>query len=177
MKTRLCLFTLLLTSVTATLLVYGQGEKKPRTPADYKPRTLRELSTLQPDYIARDDTYKNSGTDLNIVVHADLLPTRVRATYEGTRRPLHEKRKLVIKQWANHHAGAVESYTLPYQSEALFTENGENYWLAVRSDSLTKFDQELKKGETVELFLIKMGNIRIDDKLEPVLLVENYLKQ
>jgi hypothetical protein len=62
----------------------------------------------------------------------------------------------------------------------LFTENGENYWLAVRTESVPKFEQELKKGEAVELFLIKMGSIRIektDEKLEPVILVEKYLKQ
>jgi hypothetical protein len=89
-------------------------------------------------------------------------------------------KKQVILSWANKFAGAPESYTIRYQTEMLFTENGENYWLAVRTESLPKFEQELKKGEAVELFLIKMGSVRIersDDKLEPVLLVERFAKQ
>ena len=48
MKTRLCLLMLLL-SITGATLTFAQGEKKPRTIADYQPRTLRELSTLLPD--------------------------------------------------------------------------------------------------------------------------------
>ena len=177
MKIRLCLLMLLLTS--ATTLAQGPHPKKPRTPADYTPRTLKQLMTLQPDPIEKGENYQSSAKDplLRVVVHGDLLPSRVKVTYEGMTRPLNENRKSIIERWANMFAGAPEFYTTPYQTEALFTENGENYWLAVRSESLPKLDQELKKGELVELYLIKMGNIRIDDKMEPVLLVENYVKQ
>jgi hypothetical protein len=73
-----------------------------------------------------------------------------------------------------------EFYTVPYQSEARFTENGQSYWLVVRQEFVPKFEQELKKGEAVELFLIKMGDIRLekdDVKLEPVILLEKFLKQ
>ena len=179
MKIRLCLLVLLLTSVAATILGQGPHPKKPWTPADYTPRTLKELTTLQPAPIEKDENYIKSSKDpmLRLIVHGDLLPSRVKVIYEGTTRPLHEDRKSIIKRWANQFAGAPEFYTTPYQTEALFTENGENYWLAVRSESLPKLERELKKGELVELYLIKMGNIRIDDKLEPVLLVENYVKQ
>lgn len=179
MKIRLCLLVLLLTSVAATILAQGPHPKKPRTPADYTPRTLKQLMTLQPDPIEKDENYQRSAKDpmLRIVVHGDLLPSRVKVSYEGMTRPLHEDRKSLIKRWANQYAGAPEFYTTPYQTEALFAENGENYWLAVRTDSLSTFDRELKKGEAVELYVIKMGNIRIDDKMEPVLLVENYVKQ
>ncbi len=178
MKSPVCLFLLLL-SLTATMLVYGQGEKKPRTEEDYYPRTLGDLSTLQPPPFAQA-LKERDNKDLAVIVHGDLLPSRVKAVYEGTTRPLNEMKKQVILSWANKFAGAPESYTIRYQTEMLFTENGENYWLAVRTESLPKFEQELKKGEAVELFLIKMGSVRIersDDKLEPVLLVERFAKQ
>ena len=162
MKSRFCIFVLLLTSV-----VYTQGEKKPRTEADYRWRTLRELTTLQPD--------NPESKDPNIVIHGDLLPSRVKVLYDGTTRPLVENRKQVITSWANQFAGAPEFYTVPYQTEMIFTEDGKSYWLVVRKDSLPRFEQ-LKKGETIELFLIKLGNARIDDKLEPVLLVEKFGK-
>ena len=172
MRSRLCIFVLLLTTVGTA---YTQGEKKPRTEADYRWRTLRELTTLQPDNVAREPRSRDA--NLRIVVHGDLLPSRVKVLYDGTTRPLVENKKQVITSWANQFAGAPEFYTAPYQTEMLFTEEGKSYWLAVRKESVAQFEQQLKKGETVELFLIKMGNARIDDKLEPVLLVEKFGKQ
>ena len=171
MKSRLCIFVFLLISAGAA---YTQDEKKPRTAEDYRPRTLRELTTLQPDYVGRE-TPRND-PNLRVVVHADLLPSRVKVLYDGTTRPLVESKKQVIAEWARHYAGAPEFYTGPYQTEMLFTEEGENYWLAVRKESVVKFEQEFKKGATVELFLIKMGNAHSDDKLQPVLLIEKFGK-
>ena len=178
MKSRVSLFLLLL-SLTATMLAYGQGPKKPRTEEDYHPRTLRELSALQPPAFAQA-LKERDNQDLAVIVHGELLPSRVKVVYEGTTRPLIQMKKDVILSWSNQFAGAPEFYTRPYQTEMLFTENGENYWLAVRTESVPKFEEELKKGEAVELFLIKMGNFRIertDDKLEPVILIEKYVKQ
>ena len=176
MKTQLCLFALLL-SFALMFTAYGQGAKKARTIDDYHPRTLKELSSLVPENIASSPEYKAAQSEnLRIIVHADELPSRMKVTYEGTTRPLHENRKSVIKQWADRLAGAPEFYTAPYETEALFTENGENYWLGVRTEFLPKFPQELKKGDAIELFVIKLGNIRIDNKLEPVILVEKYIK-
>jgi hypothetical protein len=174
MKRQLCIFVLLLLTFVG-VPAYTQGEKKPRTVADYRWRTLRELTTLQPDYVAREPDSRDA--NLRIVVHADLLPSRVKVLYDGTTRPLVEQRQQVITAWANRFAGAPEFYTAPYQTEMLFTEDGESYWLAVRKESVAQFEQEFKKGETVELFLIKLGNARIDNKLEPVLLVEKFGKQ
>jgi hypothetical protein len=172
MKNRICLIVLLMILMAPTLLVYSQGEKKPRTLGDYIPRTLEQLSVLQPDYMANEPSLKDAAT----IVHAALLPTRAKVIYGGEKRPLLERKKSVIVSWANRFAGAPEFYIVPYDTEMLFSENGENYWLAVRKEFVTQFDQELKKGDTIELFLIKMGNIRIDDKLEPVILVEKFLK-
>jgi hypothetical protein len=36
--------------------------------------------------------------------------------------------------------------------------------------------QDWKQGETLELCVIKLGNVRIGDELEPVLLVERTAK-
>lgn len=163
---------LLLAILIVPMLVYSQGPKKPRTPDDYKPRTLQQLSALQPDYVASDPTVK----DVDIIVHGDLLPTRVTAIYTGEQRPLLERRKTVIGGWANRFAGAPEFYTVPYETEMVFTENDERYWLAVRKEFVPQFEQQLKKGDKIDLFLIKMGSIRIDGRLEPVILVEKFLK-
>lgn len=171
-----CLFVLLFTLVTATISAYTQREKKPRTDADYRPRTLRELTTLLPDNFAEVSSRMADPT-LRLIVHGDLLPSRVKVFYDGTTRPVNESKKGVITDWANRFAGAPEFYTVPYETEMLFSEEGESYWLVVRKESLPHFDQQLRKGEIVELFLIKLGNTRINDKLEPVLLVEKFVKQ
>lgn len=171
---------IVLLALTASILAYGQGPKKPRTEQDYRPRTLRELSTLLPESFADALKETPDNKDLGVIVHGDLLASRVKVVYEGATRPLHDRKKNVIRSWANQFAGAPEFYTRPYQTEALFTENGENYWLAVRTEFLPQFEQGLKKGDAVELFLIKLGNVRLetsDAKLEPVILVEKYLKQ
>lgn len=175
MRSRVSL--LLLLSITVTTLVYGQGERKPE---DYQPRTLRELSNLYPPLIAKalNERTEEDKRQMAIVVHSDLLPSRVKVVYDGTLRPINEHKKDLIASWAYRRDGVPEIDTTPYQTEMLFTENGENYWLVVRQDSLLKF-QELQRGDTVELFLIKMGNIRLertDEKMEPVMLVDKFVK-
>lgn len=158
--------------MTATLLVYAQREKRPRLPEDYLPSTLKQLSVLLPASFGPEASAK----DVVVIVHADLLPTRVRVLYSGEKRPLHERKQSIIVSWANRFAGAPEFYIAPYETEMLFTENGESYWLPVRKEFVGQFEQQFKKGDTLELFLIKMGNTRIDDKMEPVILVEKFLK-
>ncbi|HEU4509901.1 MAG TPA: hypothetical protein VFR78_16835 [Pyrinomonadaceae bacterium] len=155
MNTRLCLSMLLLSLIGATI-TYAQGEKKPRTVADYKPRTLRELTGAMPE------------------PHGELFPSRVKVVYGGKQRPLIDDKRNVIVSWANQFAGMPEFYTAPYQTELLFTEGTENYWLAVRKELL---EREWKDGEAVELCIIKMGNVKIGDALEPVLLVEKLIAE
>ena len=72
--------------------------------------------------------------------------------------------------------GAGLAAIVPYETDMLFTEDGKSYWLVVSTEFLPKFQQQLKKGEAVDLFLVKLGNTRISDKLEPVLLVEKFSK-
>ena len=177
MNTRLCLFMLLFVSLTSSLFAYDQGEKKPRTPEDYRPRTLKELSTLVPDPMGADPRAINNSPDLRVMVHGDLLPSRVKVVYGGETRPLSDSRRTVINEWAKHYAGAPEFYTANYQAEALFSENGESYWLVVRKQLLPEVQERWQKGDPVELFLIKMGNTQYEQKLEAVLLVEKFVKQ
>ena len=171
MRTRLFLSMLLLPLIAAGL-AYSQGEKKPRTVEDYRPRTLQELSTMLPDNFRKALDKSADGQVTRIVVHGELFPSRVKVVYGDVTRPLLDLKDTVIAQWANGFAGAPEFYTRSYQTEMLFTEGAESYWLAVRKDVLNR---EWKKGQTVELCVIKMGNVRVGDKLEPVLLVEQVI--
>jgi hypothetical protein len=174
MKIRLYLFLLLL-SIAGATLTYAQGEKKPRAVADYRPRMLRELATLLPEPFraALAERGVEGNKDMKQIVHGELFPSRVKAVYSGTQRPLLEDKRNVIIGWANKFAGAPEFYTKPYQTELLFTEGNEKYWLAVHNNLLTR---DWKQGETLELCVIKMGNVRIGSEFEPVLLVEQVVQ-
>jgi hypothetical protein len=146
----------------------GATPKKPRTPDDYKPRALKELAQGWTGAGSRGNKMET------MVVHADVLPSRVRATYAGSARPLPRIRKEVIRQWARLYAGFPEGYTRPYETEMLFTEEGSRYWLAVRKESLPRLGGELKRGELLVLYLIRVGAVKAGGGWEPVLLIESF---
>lgn len=162
------LFSLVLVLAIVGCALAQVGPKKPRELDDYTPRTLEEISQLQGSIV--------ESSNKNVAIHGEIFPTRVKVVYEGDSRPLHQNKKATIAAWANRFAGAPETYNRPYQQEVLFSENGKKYWLAVRTEFLPRFAQELKQGETVELFLIKLGSARKGYKWEPVLLVEKFPK-
>ena len=168
-------FVLLLALVLGGNPAYGQDSlgpqpKRPRTPGDYKSRTLKEVS-------ARGAGAESRGNkEETMLVHADILPSRVRAKYTGSARPLPQIKKEVLNQWARLYAGFPEGYTERYETELLFTEEGTEYWLAVKKESLPRFERELKKGEAVDLYLIRVGAAKAPDEWESMLLIESFRK-
>jgi hypothetical protein len=161
-------FSLVLLALLVTSMLAQGRPKKPRELADYTPRTLNEIAELKG---ASAETF-----NINVVIQGEIFPTRVKAVYGHTSRAVSTSTKNAIAAWANRYAGAPETYTRPYEREVVFTENGQQFWLAVRKELLPRFEEELSAGDTVELFLIKLGSARNGDKWEPVLLVEKFLK-
>jgi hypothetical protein len=175
MKHKSLYFVLLLAFLLGGNLAYGQDSlgakpKKPRTLDDYKPRTLKEVAAKGSDAESRGNKEET------MIVHPDILPSRVRVTYTGSKRPLPQIKKEVLRQWARLYAGFPEGYTEPYETEMLFVEDGAEYWLAVRKESLPRFKQELKQGEVVDLYLIRVGAAKASDEWELMLLVEKFQK-
>lgn len=142
------------------------GHKKPRTPDDYQLRTLKEIVSMKPD--PKDLRDKQD----RLVVTANDLPSRVSATYTGATRSIPQLKKEVIRQWARLYAGSIEHYTEPYQSEMLFMDAGVGYWLAVPKNS--RLSQNLTKGQTVNLYLVRVGAAIFRDKFDWILLVEDF---
>jgi hypothetical protein len=147
----------------------GPQPKRPRTPADYQTTTLQEIA-------AEELEVSESQKSERVIVHGDLRPSRVRATYRGRVRALPPAKAEVVKRWARLYAGAPEHYNRPYRSEVLFSEKGINYWLVFRTDSLPELKRDLKKGSAVDLFLIRMGATNDGARSAPLLLVESYQK-
>ena len=167
-------YLLLLTLLLSGNLAYGQEllgakPKKARTVDDYAPRTLKEVSTKDSDL----DSIGNK--EETMIVQGKILPSRVRVTSTGSARTLPPTKKELLRQWALRYAGSPEFYTVPYETEMLFVENGDKYWLAVKTKSLSEM-RRLKSGEKVDLFLIRMGAVKTGDEWESLLLVENFQK-
>jgi len=175
MRRRSSHFALLLALLLGGNSAYGQDPlgpkpKKPRTLDDYKPRTLKEVAAKGADAQSRGNKEET------MMVHANILPSRVRVTYAGSKRPLPQLKREVLRQWARLYAGSPEGYTEPYETEMLFTEDGAEYWLAIKKESVARLEQELKRGEGVDLYLIRVGAAKASDDWELMLLVESFRK-
>src|SRR5688572_17386763 len=144
-------YLLLLILLLSGDLAYGQESlgakpKRARTVEDYTPRTLKEITTKDSDL----DSMGNK--EETMMVQGKILPSRVRVTSAGSTRTLPPIKKELLRQWALRYAGSPEFYTVPYDTEMLFVENGAKYWLAVKTKSLSEM-LRLKTGEKVDLFL------------------------
>lgn len=142
----------------------GPQPKRPRTPDDYQAGTLKELAAKA----ASDDSLGNK--EETMVIDSNLSPTRVRAKYAGLTGRTPEAKAELIRQWARRYAGSLDTYK-PYEVDVAFTEDGKHYWLTFTKKTLNEFWSAKKP---VDLFLIKMGAIKKDDKWVPVLLVESF---
>jgi hypothetical protein len=167
----LLLFPILMLALSGSL-ARGQGSlgpipKKARTLADYQPSTLREIASLD-----SDDEKLPKGSRAS--KYSDLIPFRVSVTYTGLARPLSPKGKAALFRWAQCCAGNPDQFTKSYETEMRFSENRTTYWLAVEKRSLPDFAKELKKGQVVNLYLIRVAARRRDGKPGSLLLVERF---
>lgn len=146
------------------------GNKRPRTSEDYQPRTIGEIVRMKP---GREDLRDKQD---RLVVTRDDLPSRVRVTFMGKTRRIPQLKSEVIRQWARLYAGAIEHYTQPYQTEMLFSENAASYWLGVKKNSALSAKSQFKKGDVLDLYLIRLGATISNDNYDWALLVEDVRK-
>ena len=172
MKSMLLQFALLLACALGANSSIGQDPlgarpKKPRTPDDYKPRTLKEIA-------AASEAQIHVGGAVAEVLLGDILASRVRVTYEGSAGPLPRRKKEIVASWARRYAGDPSHYTARYQTEMLFTEGGAGHRLAVNKELVPRLEKEVKEGDAIDLYVIRLGGIRTEDRWEWVLLVETF---
>ena len=160
------LFVCLLALSVQTQEPAGAGQKRARTPDDYKVGTLKDLATKAASAESRGNKAET------MVVDSDLSPTRVKAKYAGLTSRTPEAKTELIRQWARLYAGSLETYK-PYEVDVAFTEDGNQYWLTFRQKTLSSF-WESGWNKPVDLFLIKMGSVKQGEKWVPVLLVESF---
>ena len=170
MKLKLMFLVLVAALLLSSNLAFGQelssaGPKKPRTAADYQPRTMKELAAMSAVEIQDDVSAE--------VLTGNLLPSRVRVTYQSSQRRLSAPSRDVILHWAQRYAGDPRHYTGPYTTELLFRDAGLNHWLVVNKNLLPRFKREFRKGRRIDLNVIRLGAFKTEGEWTWVLLVES----
>lgn len=145
----------------------GPGPKKPRILEDYQASTLKEIVAIDAD---EEKLPKGSRASK----YSDLIPFKVSVVYTRLSRPISRKSKDALFRWAQCCAGNPDQFTGPFDTEMRFAENGVAYWLAIRKKSLPDFEKELQKGQTVNLYLIRVAARRSSGQPGAALLVERF---
>jgi hypothetical protein len=140
---------------------------------DFERRTLQELVKSN---VAEDaDVFKRYPGKGQFVFRAKIMPSVVRVTHTGQSRGLSTERKKFIELWAGTYA-TTPKYGSFFESEFLFKEGADEYWLPVAKQIIPSFSKELDKGGAVDLYLIRPGGLRAKDKADWVFLVEEFQK-
>ena len=138
---------------------------------NYRPRTLKQLLE-QLAKVASEREVSKARIDL---LFTGSFPSRVTVTYTGEKRAIPAKRKEFIGYWAKSRGLRQELVDL-FEDELLFKEDSTEYWLPVQKQVIPFFAEELKKGDTVELYLIITGARTEDGVTDWVFLVNEFKK-
>ncbi len=141
----------------------------------YEPRTLRELTeTIAPNSLKDPDVViKNDAKDISIILSYNSFQSRVKVIYTGTSRKVSDERKELISIWLKTMGKPKELLDL-FENEYLFTEDKIEYWLPVQKQVASFFDDELKKGDTVTLFISWLGARKDAKNVDHVFLTNEF---
>ena len=130
----------------------------------FKPRTLKEVTAITAKAVRPYDTWFFATT---------LLESKMRVTFTGQSRPMLPARRQFVSNWAGVF-GQPKEYADRYETEFLYKEGDDEYWLGTQTPVAKYFPKELKPGDTITLYVISIGGYRTKDGVECVLLVEEY---
>lgn len=91
-----------------------------------------------------------------IILNPDV-PFRVKVTYTGRFRTLAPDTRRLIEAWSAAMAGA--DVTGAFRRELDVEQRGQRYWLGVQEVLVPQMEGELRLGESIELFVIYIGQI------------------
>jgi hypothetical protein len=143
----------------------------------YKPRTLKEITTVLAEASFKaPDVLITDAKGGSIILSRDTFPSRVKGVYTGSSRKVSDKKKEVIAAWLRVYGKPMEYLDL-FESEYLFTEDSQEYWLPVQKQVASYFEKELQKGGKVTLFTAWVGARKEPDGVEHVFLVNEFEKE
>ena len=132
----------------------------------FKPRTLKEVTTITTKAVRPDDTWFYATT---------LLESKMPVTFTGQSRRMLAVRKEFVSNWARLF-GQQKEYADRYETEYLYKEGDVEYWLGTQTPVAKYFPKELKPGDTITLYVVSLGAYRTKDGFDCVILVEEYQK-
>ncbi len=144
---------------------------------EFTPRTLKQLVEIN----EKEDTgevrdEKGQIAKNQFVMRGKILSSVVRVTYTEQTRTIAKERQEFLKIWGETYAGQ-KNYQQLYESEMLFKEGADEYWLPVQKPVMPYFTKELHKGDMVDLYIIRPGGIKKADKSwDWLFLVEEFQK-
>jgi hypothetical protein len=131
---------------------------------DFRERKIGEVIAITKKAVRPDDT---------MFLATNVLETRAEVTFTGKSRPILKVRKFFLEWWAGM-LGHGKSYSDLYDTEYLYKEGDQEYWLPTETPITKYFDKELKPNDKMVLFLISAGGYRDKSGVDCVLLVEEY---
>lgn len=129
--------------------------------ARYQPGTLREVE--------REFTPSKPG---GVGTTATGLPIKVTVIYGGQSRSMSEANRDAIANFAGPKQNIIDLFT----QEFLFIENGVEYWLPLQKQMIPFVDQELAKGDRVQLLTLWVGYSHPQDKIHHTFVVNEFCK-
>ena len=140
----------------------------------YKPRTLYET-------IGLDSEGKNADIIITkkdvpqMVAYTNLLYSQVRVKFMNKSRPFSADRKETLDLWKKTLAIDEKTVAL-YENEYLFKECSNEYWIPVQKQVAAFFPKELKEGDMISLFIIRIGAKKINDNWDWLFLSSEFIK-
>lgn len=132
----------------------------------FKPRTLKEVTSLTTKAVKPYDS---------MFLATNQLESKIKVTFTGKSRPITDEHRTFISIWAGM-LGQPEDYADLYEREFLYKEGDDEYWLPTQEPITKYFDKELKAGEEMTIYIIRIGAHRSKEIVDCVLLVEEFQK-
>ncbi len=136
---------------------------------DFKSRTLKDI--VNSDAKEIEDSMKRT----SLIVHGDMLFSVVRVKYTGKNRQISSVKKELLQNWGKMF-GQTDKYLANYETDYLFTESGVEYWLPVQKKVSAYFPKELKEGDDLDIYLVRVGGVCIKKECDWLFLVEEFQK-
>ncbi len=141
----------------------------------YQPRTLKDITTNIASKSLKnpDVVITNEKKDVSIILSYNSFQSKVKAIYTGTSRKVSDQRREVISIWLKTLGKPKELLDL-FENEYLFTEDKVEYWLPVQKQVASYFSDELKKGDTVTLFVAWLGARKEAKDIDYIFLMNDF---
>jgi len=165
------LLILALVFVANSLTIYAQGSFPYE---EYEPRTLSEIVSLNAD-VKNADVIVGKKDVPHIVLNANFLHSQARVKFMNKTRPVSTDRKELLKIWQKTY-GIEERIANLYENEYLFKECDYDYWIPVQKQVAAYFPKELKEGDMISLFIMRVGGKKINANWDWLFLANEFKK-